>query len=121
MTCVLCDTWLMCCACCILHHHLCLVHAMLAAVLQVAPLQMLHCFRAMMPRHKLPSPSACRRAGMLVSPESPAWLVLKGQRREATSVAEKLWGADALVQLGSGDACCCCSVVHRCVIACLPE
>lgn len=46
-------------------------------------------------------PAALLGVGMLVSPESPAWLVLKGQRREATSVAEKLWGADALVQLGS--------------------
>ena len=40
---------------------------------------------------------------MLVCPESPAWLVLKGLRQEATAVAEKLWGAEALIQLGSGE------------------
>lgn len=41
-------------------------------------------------------------AGMLVCPESPAWLVLKGHRREAGAVAEKLWGADGSSQLGAG-------------------
>ena len=39
---------------------------------------------------------------MLFCPESPAWLALKGQRKEALAVAEKLWGADALSQLGAG-------------------
>ena len=29
---------------------------------------------------------------MLACPESPTWLGLKGRRREATEVAEKLWG-----------------------------
>ena len=41
-------------------------------------------------------------AGMLFCPESPAWLALKGQRKEALAVAEKLWGADAVNQLGTG-------------------
>ena len=39
---------------------------------------------------------------MLICPESPAWLVLKLRRREAEAVAEKLWGADGLAQLGAG-------------------
>ncbi|EFN58991.1 hypothetical protein CHLNCDRAFT_55965 [Chlorella variabilis] len=47
------------------------------------------------------APAALLALGMLVCPESPAWLVLKGLRREATAVAEKLWGAEALIQLGS--------------------
>lgn len=43
-------------------------------------------------------------AGMLVCPESPAWLVLKGHRREAGAVVEKLWGPDGTSQLGAGAA-----------------
>lgn len=40
---------------------------------------------------------------MLICPESPTWLVLKGRRREATEVAQKLWGEEAAAtQLGAG-------------------
>ena len=39
---------------------------------------------------------------MLVCPESPTWLLLKGRRREAETVAQQLWGEDALAQLGAG-------------------
>ena len=40
---------------------------------------------------------------MLACPESPTWLALKGRRREAAEVGEKLWGADAAAaQLGAG-------------------
>lgn len=49
-------------------------------------------------------PPGLPAAGMLVCPESPAWLALKGQRREAVAVAEKLWGPDGASQLGSGAA-----------------
>jgi len=49
-------------------------------------------------------PCACPPAGILFCPESPAWLVLKGLRREASSVAEQLWGPDGAVQLGAGAA-----------------
>ncbi|KAL4437118.1 hypothetical protein ABPG75_004257 [Micractinium tetrahymenae] len=47
------------------------------------------------------APAALLGLGMLVCPESPTWLVLKGHRREAGAVAEKLWGADGASQLGS--------------------
>lgn len=40
---------------------------------------------------------------MLVCPESPTWLQLKGRRREADEIGEKLWGEEAAAaQLGAG-------------------
>ena len=40
-------------------------------------------------------------AGMLASPESPVYLLGKGQTEEAKKVATNLWGADGPAQLGS--------------------
>lgn len=46
-------------------------------------------------------------AGMLLSPESPSWLVLSGQRAAAEGVARQLWGPAGPAQLGSGALECC--------------
>ncbi|KAI7836406.1 hypothetical protein COHA_009737 [Chlorella ohadii] len=47
-------------------------------------------------------PAALLGLGMLVCPESPTWLQLKGRRREAADIGEKLWGEEAAAaQLGA--------------------
>jgi hypothetical protein len=48
------------------------------------------------------APAALLGAGMLFSPESPAWLVLAGRRAEAEDTALRLWGPQGLAQLGTG-------------------
>ena len=47
---------------------------------------------------------------MLSCPESPVWLVLSGQRREAEETAARLWGPEGALQLGGGalPPCQCC-------------
>lgn len=48
-------------------------------------------------------PAGLLALGMLVCPESPVWLQLKGRHREAEDMAVQLWGADGPAQLGSAD------------------
>ncbi|PSC75514.1 Plastidic glucose transporter 4 [Micractinium conductrix] len=48
------------------------------------------------------APAALLGLGFLFCPESPAWLELQGQRREAAAVAEQLWGPEGSAQLGGG-------------------
>ena len=49
-----------------------------------------------------PSSPPLLPAGFLFCPESPAWLELQEQRREAAAVAEQLWGPEGSAQLGGG-------------------